>query len=160
MTHVIYYSWSGKTRHCAELAAGIIQCGITEIVEVVPRKRSLWGFLKSGYEASTEKTSEIKPLVTPEADTLVLAFPVWAGKIPPAVNTALRTLDVSGRKVVVINTMSAEDKTFPGIALAQDLLTRRGAAAVNFIAITTGRYPEEIWDATLQRKLAQVFEGR
>lgn len=156
MTHIFYYSWSGKTRTCAEDVAGLLKCTLTEITEAVPRKKSIFGFLKSGYEASTLKTSEIKTLPAIDADRIILAFPIWAGKIPPAVNTALKTLDFRGRNVIVINTMGGEPKSVPGIELARKQIKQRGGAEVDFIAIVTGRTSEEMWKSKLRRDLAQL----
>ncbi len=156
MTHVFYYSWGGKTRTCAQTVARMLGCNITEITEAMPRKKSILGFLRSGYEASTMKTSEIKTLPAVEEDRIILAFPIWAGKIPPAVNTALRTLDFKDRNVVVINTMGGEPKNLPAVDLARTQILQRGGAQVDFIAIVTSRSSEDAWKSKLTRDLTQL----
>lgn len=156
MTHILYYSWSGKTRACAENVAQMLQCSITEIKETLPRKKSILGFLKSGYEASRLKTSEIRTLPALEEDQIILAYPIWAGKIPPAVNTALRTLDFKDRRVLVINTMGGKPKSLPAVELARTQIMQRGGLEVTFISVVTGRVPEEVWKSKLQKDLTRL----
>lgn len=156
MSHVYYYSWSGKTRYCADAAARILNCGITEIIETLPRKKSILGFLRSGYEASTQKTSEIRALPDVEVDHIILAFPIWAGKAPPAVNTTLRTLNFSNRRVLVLNTVSGESKSIPSDELVRSQIVQRGGSEVSFIRIVTSRSSEADWESTLRRELAKL----
>lgn len=156
MTHIFYYSWSGKTRTCAEAAARMLSCGITEILERIPRKKSILGFLKSGYEASIQRSSQIMPLPDKEVDMIVLAFPIWAGKIPPAMNTALQTLNFKDRKVLVINTMGGESDSFPGQELARSMIMQRGGLEVSFIRIATGRSSEVNWEHRLRTELKRL----
>lgn len=156
MTHIFYYSWGGKTRTCAQAVAGMLACNITEITETVPRKKSILGFLRSGYEATKMKTAEIMTLPAVEVDQIILAFPIWAGKIPPAVNTALRTLEFKDRNVIVINTMGGEPKNLPAVELTRAQIMQRGGADVKFIAVVTGGTREVEWKSKLTRDLAQL----
>lgn len=156
MTHIYYYSWSGKTKYCAEAVAGLLKCGITEIVEVSPRKKSIFGFLKSGYEAAIQKTSEIVALPAFNGEQIVLAFPIWAGKIPPAVNTALQTMDFKDYKVLIINTMGGEAKSNPGDDIVRNKIIKGGGSDVAFIRIVTGRYSEGIWKNMLRNELKRM----
>ncbi len=156
MHHIYYYSWFGKTRFCAEAAARILNCGVTEIIEVVPRKKGVFGFLKSGYEASREKTSEIRELPDFEGDWIILAYPIWAGRIPPAINTTLEKLNVTGRRVLVINTMGGESESIPAVDQVRNCILGQGGTDVSFIRITTGRSAEKDWENVLTRELKRL----
>lgn len=153
MTQIVFYSWSGKTKHCADIAARLLGSSPREIVETIPRKKSILGFLKSGYQASKEKVSEIHPIGTLEGDQLVLAFPIWAGKMPPAINSALAQIDFTNKRVLVINTMGGESKTIPSNQLTRDIIVQRGGTVVGFVAIVTSRSVPEALEMQVKAAL-------
>jgi len=158
MKQILYYSWNGKTRICAGAAAKLLHAGLTEIQERYPRKKGFFGFLRSGYEATKQKTAEIQMLPALTADTVVLAFPVWASKTPPAVNTALRTLDFNGRRVIAIITMGGAAKQIPCYDILTEQVQQRGGTVAAIIPVVTGGTSEEQWEATLKRELTRLGE--
>ena len=85
---VVYYSRSGTTRQVAEMIASRLKCDVEGIQDVRSRK-GLFGWLRSGREASRRQLPEIKPTVKDpgQYDLVVLGTPVWAS----AMSSPLRT---------------------------------------------------------------------
>lgn len=156
MKQILYYSWNGKTRHCAQTAGRLLNAPVTEIVERCPRKKGVLGFLRAGYEASKQKHADIQMLPSLDGEMVVLVFPVWASKTPPAINTALRTLDFAGRQVVAIITMGGPTKHIPCYDIVGDLVRQRGGALAGIIPVVTGRTEEDQWDADIRQGLARL----
>lgn len=153
MTHIFYYSWGGKTKRCAEMTAALLNGALTEIKERTLRKKSIFGFLKSGYEAAKQKPSEIEALPAVSGDRIILAFPIWAGKTPPAINTTLKTLDFTNRQVTVIMTMGGRNTSLPAVDMVRNQIAQRGGLEASFISVVTGGTTEEKWENTLRREL-------
>lgn len=153
---IFFYSWSGKTRTCAEISKKILKGELIEITEVKARKRGIWGFIKSGYEASKNWVSEINPLPETQGDTVVLAFPVWASKLPPAVHGALNIMGFNNKNVIVITTMGGAAKDLPCYEIVRNVMKCKGALGVTFIPVVTGGTSEEQWEALLKRELLKV----
>ena len=101
---IVYYSRSGNTRFVAELLAGQKK-GTLVPLEERGRRRGLLGFLKSGYQASTGRSSRL--LGEPwehikDCPSVYILTPVWAGKTSPAVNAFLEHADLQGKQVYIV----------------------------------------------------------
>lgn len=85
---VVFYSRSGFTRKIAENIAAACEADIEEIRDIRPRK-GLFGYFRSGYEASKMRLAEIEQtMANPENyDVLVLGGPVWGGKMASPIRT-------------------------------------------------------------------------
>jgi len=85
---VVFYSRSGYTRKVAENIAAACEADIEEIRDIRPRK-GLFGYFRSGYEASKMKLAEIEQTMADPAkyDVLILGGPVWAGKMASPIRT-------------------------------------------------------------------------
>ncbi|MBW6464724.1 MAG: hypothetical protein K0B84_11170 [Firmicutes bacterium] len=108
---VIYYSRSNNTRTGAEYIADKKGSELIELIEAKGRK-GLTGFIKSGYQAVSGKTSQLvgDPWEKAEKHTsLYLMTPIWGGKTTPAMNAFLNKADFKGKDVTVI-TFQADDK--------------------------------------------------
>ncbi len=92
---VAYYSRSGHTGTIATALAGRLGAGITEI-KPGDRANLAVGAMKAFFSM----TAPILPCRTDLAsiDILVIASPVWAGKIPPYVTTYLSQVTGGERK--------------------------------------------------------------
>jgi hypothetical protein len=108
---VVFYSRSNNTRTGAEYLAGKLGAEIIELTEAKGRK-GLAGFIRSGYQAVSGKTSELMGdpwEKTEKHSDLYLMTPIWGGKTTPAMNTFLQNAVFEGKKVTVI-TFQADEK--------------------------------------------------
>jgi flavodoxin len=79
-TLVVFYSRDGSTHKVAQAIADKLSCDIEEITETKSRK-GLFGWIRSGYEASRQKAAMINPIKSNIADydLVILGTPMWAG---------------------------------------------------------------------------------
>lgn len=79
---IVYYSLNGTTEKVARQLAGQLDLPLYRIEDATPRK-GLFGFIRSGFEASTRKSARIRPIdaYQPDAEHVVLLCPVWAGNL-------------------------------------------------------------------------------
>ncbi|MEJ2279569.1 MAG: NAD(P)H-dependent oxidoreductase, partial [Candidatus Lokiarchaeota archaeon] len=102
---LIYYTRTGNTKFIAEKISEKLNCEAEQIIDL--KKRSgLIGWLKSGYEASLEKLTNIKePEKDPgNFDLIIMGTPVWNKRISSAIRT-------------YISEMKEKNKTFNDVAL-------------------------------------------
>lgn len=110
-TGVVFYSRSNNTRTGAEYIAGKLGAELIELIEAKGRK-GLAGFIKSGYQAVSGKTSALMGAPWKEAEkhsALYLMTPIWGGKTTPAMNAFLQNANFKEKKVTVI-TFQADEK--------------------------------------------------
>jgi flavodoxin len=108
---VIFYSRSNNTRTGAEYIADKAGSELIELIEAKGRK-GLTGFIKSGYQAVSGKTSQLMgdPWKKAEKHSLLyLMTPIWGGKTTPAMNAFLKKADFKGKEATVI-TFQADEK--------------------------------------------------
>jgi len=108
---VVFYSRSNNTRTGAEYIAGKVKAELIELTEANGRK-GLGGFIKSGYQAVSGKTSALMGDPWKEADkhsALYLMTPIWGGKTTPAMNAFMQNADFKGKMVTAI-TFQADEK--------------------------------------------------
>ena len=83
---IAYFSWRGHTEKVAAMLADLLQAGTVRIEPLTEP-----GIARQGLKAAFSMRSPIKPCITDLAgiDELVVATPVWSGKVPPYVNDYL-----------------------------------------------------------------------
>jgi flavodoxin len=84
---VVYFSWKG---HTEKIAIAITKLLNAELVRIEPP--SDVHVVIGGMKTLLRMKSPVKPTKTDltGVDTLVIASPVWAGKVPPFVNNVSR----------------------------------------------------------------------
>ena len=88
---VIYFTRTGTSRRVAEKIANKLSLEAIEITDNMNWK-GIFGFIKGGYYASTNRDVEIKiPKNLDDADEIIVVTPLWAGRVAPAINTFLKT---------------------------------------------------------------------
>jgi flavodoxin len=116
---VAYYSWKGHTEKVAAALAKLLDA---ELVRIEPVRDS--GMAGKAIKAFFEMRSPVKPTKTDltGVDTLVIASPVWAGKVPAYVNTYLDSVTGGRGKPfhVIVEMMSRGDQS--AIALVRKAL--------------------------------------
>lgn len=98
---IYYYSRTERSQAIAKQLGERYNCQVCAITDVLVEGKKA-PFLKCGAMASGEKTTEIT-YDAPDADEqMVLVFPVWAGKFPPAIRTFLQL--VQREKIIAVPT--------------------------------------------------------
>jgi len=87
---IAYFSWKGHTETVVKSVTGYLPDA--ELVRIVPARTI--NIAAAGMKAFFGMRSAIKPVKADLSgiDTLVVASPVWAGKVPPFVNEYLESL--------------------------------------------------------------------
>jgi flavodoxin len=85
---IAYYSRTGNNEKLVNELQAKLGCDVEKIVDTVDRK-GLWGWLKGGYQASRKKMSRIEPTKRDpgEYGLVIIAYPLWAGRMPPPTRT-------------------------------------------------------------------------
>lgn len=97
---IVYFSWKGHTEKGATTLASLLKAEIIRIVPARPIR-----IIIEGVKAGLSMKSPVQPITTDMSgvDTLIIASPVWAGKIPPYVNEYLdRIENGSGKSFYVL----------------------------------------------------------
>jgi menaquinone-dependent protoporphyrinogen IX oxidase len=92
---IAYFSWKGHTQKVATALAKVLNA---ELVRIEPVQES--GMAIKAMKAILSMRSPIRPCKTDLAgiDELIIATPVWAGKVPPYVNEYLSAVTGGGGK--------------------------------------------------------------
>ncbi|MCX6698898.1 MAG: NAD(P)H-dependent oxidoreductase [Methanomicrobiales archaeon] len=106
----VYYSWKGHTAKVAERLADLLH---VSPVRIEPAVES--GMFGKAMKALLGMSSPIKPVKEDlsDIDVLVIASPVWAGKVPPYVNEYINRMSMcEGKRCYVLVEMgnSGADK--------------------------------------------------
>ena len=102
-TIVAFYSWKGHTGKVAKALAGRIGA---DLVQVEAERES--GMFGKAMGAMLGRSAPIRPCKTDLSgvDFLVVASPVWAGKVPPYVNRYISRLsNTSGKPFSLVAEM-------------------------------------------------------
>jgi flavodoxin len=85
---ISYYTRTGNTKKVAQLIADGLNADIEEIIDKTKRS-GIIGWLKSGYHATMEKTTEIEDLQKDPSkyDLIILGTPNWNKRMSPAIRT-------------------------------------------------------------------------
>jgi len=120
---IVYYSWKGHTEKVATALAKHLDA---ELVRIEPVNEG--SALGKGLKALFNMKSPIKPMKTDldGVDTLVIASPVWVGKVPAYVNQYLDSVSgASGIPFHVIVEMGGRGDQ-SAIAIVRTALERKG----------------------------------
>lgn len=74
----VFYSRTGNTKGIGEEIVGELKCVVEEIFDTQNRK-GIWGFLKSGYQATRKKLTTLKPITLDPSDfdLVIIGTPIW-----------------------------------------------------------------------------------
>lgn len=134
-TCVIFYSYSGVTRHVAEGIRNASGCDLIEVRTKTPY--STFTAYTTGVLRSRKRSlDEIEPgeIDVSEYDLLIIGTPVWAWKPSPAINAAVQALiGCEGKRAVIFSTCSNQ----PGEALPllKEALAARGVQVMAAISL-------------------------
>ncbi len=88
---VVYYSRTGTTKCVATEIAKALEGDVEEIVDHTPRS-GLVGYMRSGFEGSFHKVTEIDPVALDPTgyDLVVLGSPVWSASMSSPMRAFIR----------------------------------------------------------------------
>jgi len=139
MIGIVYYSKNGNTEIAAELLAEKHK-GRMFILEEKGRRKGLFGFLKSGFQAASKKQSVLLNAPWNELegyDKLFLCTPIWAGNPTPAMNTFLANADLTGKEITIVTVMA--DPQLNGVEKAHsylsELVKEKGGTVVKCVGL-------------------------
>ena len=104
-TLMLYYTFEGNTGFVAEEVAKAMDVTVERLrVEKEPPKTGLGKFLHGGASALTQGDPGLLPLENDPADfdTVIVAYPIWAGNYPPAIGAMLKKYSLAGKDLYVI----------------------------------------------------------
>lgn len=158
---IVYYSWKGHTEKVATALGKLLDA---ELVRIEPVKES--NIAIGGMKAFMAMKSPIMTTKTDLSgiDTLVVASPVWAGKVPPYVNMYLDSVrGGSGKPFHVIVEMGGRgDKT--AIDLVRKMLEKKRMKFVSSAStiekeVDSGSFMETVeqFAAGIREKIIQII---
>lgn len=148
---VIYYSLEGNTRTAVDKLAKRLGADVFEVRTVKPYpKKGLTKFIVGGKDSTFGKLPAIEPLkVDPSTyDVVVLAFPLWAGKIAAPINSVLDKLSFGTARVALMVSSASGDAG----SCAADLARKLGRSPES-IATVALRNPGRMEEAELSNKI-------
>lgn len=108
-TVVTYFSVEGNTKKLGDRLASLIDADIFEIVPEKPYSKAdiRWTnpLARCNREKIRNKDVPVKGIIDVSSyDVIVVGFPIWYGCAPNVVNTFLKQLDLTGKKIKVFVT--------------------------------------------------------
>ncbi len=110
-TLIVYYSLTGNTKAGCEVLQKELQADILEIKDKVNRS-GRWGFFRSAFGSLFCLNTQIYP-EQPDMSAyrnIIIASPIWTGKLSMAIRTFIDRNRFDGKKVVIFTTTNAAEK--------------------------------------------------
>lgn len=152
---IVYYSLEGNSALVAERLEALLDADVIQLVcqkpypSDGPRK-----FVKGGKDAAFGVAAKLEPYSFNVAsyDLVILAMPVWASRVPPAMNTFLRDNDLSGVRVALALSSTGGDATKCAADCQKKLKTQAQMPILSVTDPKAGKEPE------LDAKIARFCE--
>ena len=154
-TLILYYSLTGNTKVCCEALQEVLEADLIEIKDL--RKRSgKWGFFKTAFASLFGKNTKIDPK-NPDLSpyqNIILASPIWTGKLSMAIRTLIDKNNFDGKKVVIFTTTNAfEQEKYK--EKSRNLIRKAGGEVVGYYQVIA---KEEVNDEKVERTKEQIVE--
>ncbi len=157
-TLMLYYTFEGNTGFVAEQMKADMDLTVERLIaENEPPRKGLGKFLRGGMRAKLRSDPAPFPVYNDPAkfDNVILAFPIWAGTYPPAIDALIKKNPFEGKNLFIIACSSSgkaenaidelagalDGNTFCGSLSLIDPLKHRAESIVKIAAFA--RYVEE-----------------
>jgi flavodoxin len=153
-TRIVYYSWKGHTEKVAAALAKLLDA---ELIRIEPASGES-GMAVKAIKAFFGMKSPIQPVKTDltGVDNLVIATPVWAGKVPPYVNQYLSSVTGgSGKPFHVIAEMVAQGDQ-SAIAVVRKALEKKGMTFVSSASTREKDVDSGLFMGTVEKFAADI----
>ena len=134
---ILYYSRTGKTKLACETLQKPLGATMLEIKDLKDRS-GRWGFFTGALASLFGMHTEIEPEHPDLApySCIILASPIWTGKLSPAIRTLIAKNRFDGKKVVLFTTTNAFEKE-EAKEKAKALITAQGGKALGYYQVTS-----------------------
>jgi flavodoxin len=152
---ILYYSRTGNTRMTCEALQKALNAQLIEIKDLTDRSGS-WGGLTGMLNTLFNMETGIEP-EHPELSScsnIILASPLWAGKLAPAIRTLIARNKFENKKVIIFTTGNAildeanQEKN-------KALVIASGGQVVGYVQVAV---QEKVNDKKVDRPKDQVLE--
>jgi flavodoxin len=153
---IAYFSWRGHTQKVATVLAERVNA---ELVRIEPLKEH--NIAIGGMKAFLAKQAPIRPCKTDLAgiDTLIIATPIWSGKVPPYVNEYLSAVTGGeGKPFHVITEMGGRGSE-GAIAAVKNQLEKKGMHFVSSAATVERDVDSGAFTATVETFAAGILKN-
>jgi len=101
---IAYYSRTGMNESICKILQSKLECDIESIIDTKNRK-GIWGFITGGFDAAFRVKPKIKPVEKDPAnfDLIIIATPIWAGVMAPAIRTYVFDNKTKFKKVAFVS---------------------------------------------------------
>ncbi len=132
---ILYYSLTGNTKACCEALRQSLGADIIEIKDLSDRS-GRWGFFKTAIGSLLNIHTDIEP-ENPDLSSypnIILASPIWTGKLSMAIRTLIDKNRFNEKKVVIFTTTNAyEQEKYK--EKSKDLLREVGGEVVGYYQV-------------------------
>jgi multimeric flavodoxin WrbA len=150
---VVYYSWKGHTEKVATALAKKLDA---ELVRIEPVSEG--GIAGKAMKAFFRMKSPIRPVKTDltGVDTLVIASPVWGGKVPAYVNKYLDSVTGGKGKPfhVIVEMGNRGDQS--AIAVVRNALEKKGMKFVSSASTVEKEVDSGLFMGTIEKFAAGI----
>lgn len=103
-TLIAYYSRTGMNESICKMLQGKLDCELESIIDTKNRK-GIWGFITGGFDAAFRAKPKIKPIEKDPTnfDLIIIATPIWAGVMVPAIRTYVFDNKTKFKKVAFVS---------------------------------------------------------
>ena len=145
----VFYTRTGNTLLVAETIRAEFDCDLQEIKDLKDRS-GIKGFIAGMIDAKRKTKTEIMPktLDLTGYDLLIICSPIWGMKLTPAITEFMNTADFKNKKVFVVAVASAKMKAETFKAIGNEIRSKGGNDAGNFLIKTMFKTPEQIKEET------------
>jgi flavodoxin len=164
-TLIIYYSRTGNTKIVCQALSKALNADLLEIKDGTDRSGG-WGFFTGAVNAMFSMQTDITPEHPDCAPygSIIVASPVWAGKLSAATRTLLATNRFDGKKVGIFSTTNALESE-SSREKSRAAVTASGASMVGYwqVAVrekTDGKKIEKTSEQIVKEALALVPDIR
>lgn len=134
-TLILYHSLTGNTRACCEALQKELYADSIEIKDLVDRA-GRWGFFKTAIASLVGRHTEIEP-EHPDLSpypSIILAAPVWTGRLSMAIRTLIDKNSFEGKKVIIFTTTNAlEEEKYR--EKSKDLVRNAGGTVAGYYQV-------------------------
>jgi flavodoxin len=144
---VAFYSLTGNTGVLASKTAALLHADTDRILTQIPYEGG-WGYVKAAYHSLTGRNVAIKSPGTPPQgyDLVIVAGPVWAGRIAPPILTYLAKYRGQFQRIAFCTTQGG---TVPGKAFEQ-MEAAGGVKPVATLSVQAKEIAEGRYDAAVR----------
>ncbi|MDI6719728.1 MAG: NAD(P)H-dependent oxidoreductase [Methanomicrobiales archaeon] len=154
---IVYYSWQG---HTEKVATALRETLDADLERIVPQTES--GMGSKAMKAALGLRAKIRPARTDlsDVDYLVVATPIWAGRVPPYINEYLAQVSGASGKPFSVLTESRSPGVAKAVAAVRGPLERKGMRFVSSASTLEANVDADAIDTVLAEFADTIRKAR